>query len=69
MRGPGGTRTISTQFAAQAGGWDTFELNSGAAAGYAKFKDRGLAQRWHDHHKEHAVLGLLTAQENLRRTH
>ena len=60
---------IGTQFATKAGGWDTIELNSAAAAGYAKFKDRGLAQQWHEHHKEHAVLGLLTAQENLRRSH
>ncbi|MGX1885780.1 hypothetical protein [Streptomyces sp. NPDC055287] len=37
---------IGTQFAAQACGWDTTELNSDAAAGYAKFKDRDLAQRW-----------------------
>ena len=60
---------LGTQFATKAGGWDTIELNSSSAAGYAKFKDRDLADQWRAHHKEHAVLGLLTAQENLRRTH
>lgn len=60
---------IGTQFAAAAGGWDSIELNSAAAAGYARFKDRDLADRWREHHKEHSVLGLLTAQENLRRPH
>lgn len=60
---------IGTQFATAAGGWDTIELNSSAEAGYAKFKDRDLADQWRVHHKEHAVFGLLTAQENLRRSH
>ncbi|AGJ59506.1 MULTISPECIES: DCL family protein [Streptomyces] len=60
---------IGTQFAAAADGWDAIKLNSSATAGYAKFDDRDLAERWHEHHKEHAVLGLLTAQENLRRAH
>lgn len=60
---------IGTRFATAAGGWDAIELNSAAAAGYAKFKDRDLAERWRVHHKEHAVFGLLTAQENLRRSH
>lgn len=60
---------IATQFAGAAGGWDKVEVTSTKDAGYGKLKDRGLAQRWVTHHKEHAVLGLLTAQENLRRTH
>ncbi|WP_329167785.1 DCL family protein [Streptomyces sp. NBC_01685] len=60
---------IATQFTTTAGGWDQIELNSASAAGYAKFKDRALAQQWVEHHKAHAKLGLLTAQENLRRPH
>ncbi|MFE3373922.1 DCL family protein [Streptomyces sp. NPDC059173] len=59
---------IATQFAAGAG-WDQIELNSATTTGYAKFKDRALAQQWVEHHKAHAVLGLLTPQENLRRPH
>ncbi|WP_393053014.1 hypothetical protein [Streptomyces sp. LN549] len=31
--------------------------------------NRALAERWHAHHQEHAVLGLLSAKENLRRPH
>ncbi|MGW1468458.1 DCL family protein [Streptomyces sp. NPDC002308] len=60
---------IATLFIDKVGGWDTVELNSAAEAGYARFKDRELAQRWHEHLTEHAVFGLLTAQENLRRPH
>ncbi|MEV3852149.1 DCL family protein [Streptomyces microflavus] len=60
---------IATQFATTTGGWDQIELNSSTTAGYAKFKDRALAQQWVEHHKANAVLGLLTAQENLRRPH
>ncbi|MFE2053383.1 hypothetical protein ACFXAS_33540 [Streptomyces sp. NPDC059459] len=30
-------------------------------------RSRALAERWHAHHQEHAVLGLLSAKENLRR--
>ncbi|MFB8038991.1 DCL family protein [Streptomyces sp. NPDC056004] len=60
---------IATQFADEIGGWDTVELTSSTAAGFGKLKDRALAQRWSDHHNEHAALGLLTPQENLRRRH
>jgi hypothetical protein len=58
---------IATAFAAEVGGWDAVELTSSTAAGFGMFTDRALAQRWKDHHQEHAVLGLLTPQENLRR--
>ncbi|WP_198357257.1 DCL family protein [Streptomyces fildesensis] len=58
---------IATGFADEVGGWDAVELTPSTAAGFGMFTDRALAKRWHDHHKEHAVLGLLTPQENLRR--
>ncbi|MFB6876376.1 hypothetical protein [Streptomyces sp. NPDC056323] len=42
-------------------------LRRETARGLALFTDRTLAERWHTHHHEHAVLGLLSAKENLRR--
>ncbi|WP_407549089.1 DCL family protein [Streptomyces sp. Pv4-95] len=60
---------IATAFANEVGGWDAIELNSSSAAGHGMFADRALAQRWREHRKDHAVLGLLTPQENLRRAH
>ncbi|MGC4966293.1 DCL family protein [Streptomyces globisporus] len=48
---------IATQFADHNGGWDSVELNSASEAGYAKFKDREMAGRWHEHHQERAVSG------------
>lgn len=58
---------IATEFADEVNGWAAIELTPSTAAGLGRFTDRALAQRWHDHHKERAVLGLLTPQENLRR--
>lgn len=49
------------------GGFDVVALTSETARGLALFTDRTLAERWHAHHQEHAVLGLLWAKENLRR--
>ncbi|MFZ3491789.1 DUF3223 domain-containing protein [Streptomyces sp. 5.8] len=60
---------IAVQFAGEAGGWDAVELTSETARGLALFTDRKLAERWHAHHREHAVLGLLSSKENLRRPH
>lgn len=58
---------IAVQFADAAGGWDAFQLTSDTRRGLAMFTDRNLAARWHAHHQEHAVLGLLSSAENLRR--
>ncbi|MEU7428570.1 DUF3223 domain-containing protein [Streptomyces sp. NPDC040750] len=58
---------IAATFAATVGGWDAIELNSSADQGIGTFTDRALAERWRSHHAEHAVLGLLSSQENLRR--
>lgn len=60
---------IATQFASTVGGWDQVEVTPTTDAGAGKLKDRNLAGQWVAHHKEQAVLALLTAQENLRRTH
>ncbi|MFE2716980.1 DUF3223 domain-containing protein [Streptomyces mirabilis] len=58
---------IAATFAATVGGWDAIELNSSTDQGLGTFTDRALAERWCSHHAEHAVLGLLSSQENLRR--
>ncbi|MFF2013570.1 DCL family protein [Streptomyces sp. NPDC058195] len=60
---------IATWFADEIGGWESVDLTSSRDAGAGKFRDRSLAERWTRHHGKHAVLGLLTPQENLRRTH
>lgn len=58
---------IATEFAGETGGWDAIELTPSAKAGCGMFVDRALALRWHGHHEDRAVLGLLTPEENLRR--
>ncbi|MGW5003118.1 DUF3223 domain-containing protein [Streptomyces hydrogenans] len=58
---------IAVQFAEEAGGWDAITLESETDRKLALFADRELAERWHAHHREHAVLGLLTSNENQRR--
>ncbi|EFK97994.1 conserved hypothetical protein [Streptomyces sp. SPB78] len=58
---------IATEFVQAAGGFDAVDLTAETARGLALFTDRPLAERWHAHHQEHAVLGLLSAKENLRR--
>ncbi|MET8677082.1 DUF3223 domain-containing protein [Streptomyces sp. NPDC004647] len=58
---------IATQFVDEAGGWEVFQLTSNTERGLAVFDDPELAARWHAHHQEHAVLGLLTREENQRR--
>ncbi|WP_239590529.1 DCL family protein [Streptomyces aureoverticillatus] len=58
---------IALEFVQAAGGFDAIDLTAETARGLALFTDRALAERWHDHHQEHAVLGLLSAKENLRR--
>ncbi|WP_406016818.1 hypothetical protein OG520_45140 (plasmid) [Streptomyces sp. NBC_00984] len=60
---------IAMEFVQAAGGFDAVALTSETARGLALFTDRTLAERWHAHHQEHAVLGLLSAKENLRRPH
>lgn len=34
--------------------------------GHLRLVHRALAEWWRNHHAEHAVLGLLSSQENLR---
>lgn len=58
---------IALEFVEAVGGFDAIDLDSETARGLALFTDRALAERWHEHHREHAVLGLLSAEENLRR--
>ncbi|WP_435244269.1 DUF3223 domain-containing protein [Streptomyces sioyaensis] len=58
---------IAVQFVEEADGWDAVDLTAETARGLALFTDRALAERWHAHHRERAVLGLLSSKENLRR--
>ncbi|MFI9019159.1 DUF3223 domain-containing protein [Streptomyces griseus] len=58
---------IAMDFVQAVGGFDAVDLTAETARGLALFTDRALAERWHAHHQEHAVLGLLSAKENLRR--
>ncbi|MEU9594375.1 DUF3223 domain-containing protein [Streptomyces sp. NPDC048193] len=58
---------IAMDFVRAAGGFDAIDLTAETERGLALFTDRALADRWHAHHQEHAVLGLLSAKENLRR--
>jgi hypothetical protein len=60
-------RDIAARFADAAGGWEVFQLTETTEPGLAVFADRELAARWHAFHQEHAVLGLLSSEENLRR--
>ncbi|MFD5110315.1 DCL family protein [Streptomyces cinereoruber] len=60
---------IAVEFVQAAGGFDAIDLTAETARGLALFTDRTLAERWHEHHQEHAVLGLLSAKENQRRPH
>ncbi|GLX51235.1 hypothetical protein Shyhy01_41850 [Streptomyces hygroscopicus subsp. hygroscopicus] len=58
---------IAEEFAETVGGWEAIELTPSTEPGLGKLKDRVLAERWLNHHQEHAVLGLLSSQENQRR--
>ncbi|MFR0367567.1 DUF3223 domain-containing protein [Streptomyces sp. MCC20] len=58
---------LAEAFAADAGGWDAIELTTSSNPGRGQFADRQLAERWREYHQEHAVLALLSSQENLRR--
>ncbi|MEU6718331.1 DCL family protein [Nonomuraea sp. NPDC046802] len=58
---------LAAQFADVAGGWGAFQLTPTTEAGLARFADRELAARWQAFHQEHAVLGLLSKEENRRR--
>ncbi|KQV13471.1 MULTISPECIES: DUF3223 domain-containing protein [unclassified Kitasatospora] len=58
---------LANAFAEAAGGWEVFELATTTERGLARFVDRDLAGRWHAHHQEHAVLGLLSKPENRQR--
>lgn len=60
---------IATNFVQVYGSVDAVDLTASTTRGLALFTDRALAKRWHAYHKEHAVLGLLSAKENLRRPH
>ncbi|MVO90651.1 DUF3223 domain-containing protein [Streptomyces sp. p1417] len=58
---------IAMEFVQAAGGFDAVDLTAEKARGLALFTDRALAERWHAHHQEHAVLGVSSAKENLCR--
>jgi hypothetical protein len=58
---------LAAAFAHDAGGWDAIELTTSSDRGRGQFTDRQLAERWRAYHQEHAVLALLSSQENLRR--
>ncbi|MFG3530106.1 hypothetical protein ACGF8B_25670 [Streptomyces sp. NPDC047917] len=58
---------IAMEFVQAADGFDAVALTSETTRGLALFTDRTLAERWHTHHQEHAVLALLSAKGNLRR--
>lgn len=58
---------IAMEFVQAADGFDAVDLTADTARGLALFTDRALAECWHAHHQKHAVLGLLSAKENLRR--
>ncbi|MDQ0948613.1 hypothetical protein QFZ24_002536 [Streptomyces phaeochromogenes] len=58
---------LAVAFAHEAGGWDAIELTTSSDPGRGQFADRQLAERWREHHQEHALLALLSSQENLRR--
>ncbi|MFD8442575.1 DCL family protein [Streptomyces globisporus] len=58
---------IAEEFTETVGGWEAIELTPSTEPGLGKFKDRDLAERWFNHHEEHAALGLLSSQENQRR--
>ncbi|MFD9538349.1 DUF3223 domain-containing protein [Streptomyces sp. NPDC060010] len=58
---------IALEFVQIAGGFDAVDLTAETARGLALFTNRALAEGWHAHHQERAVLGLLSANENLRR--
>ncbi|MDX2526210.1 DCL family protein [Streptomyces europaeiscabiei] len=66
FRGPS-FNDIAREFAESHGGWEAIELTSSAEKGLGRFVDRDLAERWFIHHQAHAVLGLLSAEENRRR--
>ncbi|MEW1912326.1 DUF3223 domain-containing protein [Kitasatospora sp. NPDC085895] len=59
---------LATEFVEGAGGPEGIELETNTEIGLALFADRTLAARWHDFHREHAVLALLTPAESLRRS-
>ncbi len=52
-----------------AGDFAAVGLTAETARGLGPVHDRALAERRHAHHQEHAVLGLLSAEENLCRPH
>jgi hypothetical protein len=58
---------LAAAFALDAGGWETIELTASSSPGRGQFLDRQLAERWREYLQEHAVLALLSSQENLRR--
>ncbi|MFD3728841.1 DUF3223 domain-containing protein [Streptomyces sp. NPDC058671] len=66
FRGPSFAE-LAAAFAEEAGGWEAIELTTSSDPGRGQCTDRALAERWRKYHQEHAVLGLLSSQENLRR--
>lgn len=58
---------LAAAFAHANGGGDTIELTTSSDPGRGQFTDRAPTERWREYHQEHAVLGLLSSQENLRR--
>jgi hypothetical protein len=58
---------LAAAFAHDNGGWDAIELTTSSDPGRGQFTNRQLAERWREYHQAHAVLALLSSQENLRR--
>ncbi|MFI5525199.1 DCL family protein [Streptomyces platensis] len=58
---------IAEGFAETVGGWKGIEMTPSTEPGLGRFKDRQLAAQWCSHHRERAVLGLLSSQENQQR--
>jgi hypothetical protein len=58
---------IAEEFAGVVGGWDDIAMTPSTEPGLGRIADRALAERWREHHRGRAVLGLLSRQENQRR--
>jgi hypothetical protein len=56
-----------TEELAAAGGWGAIAMTPSTEPGLGRIVDRALAEQWKDHHRERAVLGLLSKEENQRR--
>jgi hypothetical protein len=58
---------IAEEFAGDVGGWAAIPMTPSTEPGLGRIADREMAERWRQHHRDRAVFGLLSQQENLRR--